>query len=251
MKRFSSLAVSCVLFGISLVLLVLLMREMSVKKPASYAGDKEPAKAPEIKKPETVDERMSYAYAMMVHRQLTEKGYPLDIEQFIAAVRTASSGGELLLNDEDIKTAFAEADSKLAANQEANIDKSALEKGQDFLAENGKKEGIITTASRLQYQVIHPGDGPKPHATDIVSVHYHGTLIDGTVFDSSVERGEPATFPLYQVIPGWTEGLALMSTGAKYKFFIPNELAYGPSSAGPIIRPYSALIFEIELLSFK
>jgi len=125
-----------------------------------------------------------------------------------------------------------------------------LEEAKKFLEENGKKEGVITTASGLQYQVIKEGTGPQPTDTSTVTVNYHGTLIDGTVFDSSIDRGKPATFPLNGVIKGWTEGLQLMRVGSKYKFFIPPELAYGanPRPGGPI-EPNMLLIFEIDLLS--
>lgn len=124
-----------------------------------------------------------------------------------------------------------------------------LKEGQDWLAANGKKSGVVTTASGLQYEVMREGTGIKPLATDSVKVHYHGTLIDGTVFDSSVDRNEPVEFPLNGVIPGWTEGVQLMSVGSKYKFFIPSELAYGanPRPGGPI-EPNMVLIFEVELL---
>jgi FKBP-type peptidyl-prolyl cis-trans isomerase len=127
-----------------------------------------------------------------------------------------------------------------------------LEEGEEFLARNKKRNEVITTASGLQYEVMTEGTGPKPVATDEVTVHYHGTLIDGRVFDSSVERNQPATFPLNRVIPGWTEGLQLMSVGSKYKFYIPTELAYGQRPRqGSIIRPNMALIFEVELLSIN
>jgi FKBP-type peptidyl-prolyl cis-trans isomerase len=120
--------------------------------------------------------------------------------------------------------------------------------GLDFLAANKSKPGIQTTASGLQYKVVSEGTGAKPTAADRVTVHYHGTLIDGTVFDSSVDRGEPATFGLSQVIPGWTEGLQLMSVGSKYTFYIPQELGYGAQGTGPI-KPYSTLVFDVELIS--
>lgn len=124
----------------------------------------------------------------------------------------------------------------------------ALAKGEKFLEENGKKEGVVTTASGLQYLVLTPGTGKSPKATDTVRVHYSGTLLSGTEFDSSYKRKEPIDFPLNRVIPGWTEGVQLMSEGAKFRFFIPSRLAYGPRGAGRDIGPNETLIFEVELL---
>jgi FKBP-type peptidyl-prolyl cis-trans isomerase len=124
--------------------------------------------------------------------------------------------------------------------------------GENFLNENKSKQGVSTTASGLQYEVLSEGEGRKPSSTDVVSVHYHGTLIDGTVFDSSVQRGTPASFGVHQVIPGWTEALQLMNVGSKYKLYIPQELAYGANPhPGGAIKPFSALIFEVELLDIK
>ena len=128
--------------------------------------------------------------------------------------------------------------------QSANV-----EAGQKFLAENGKRDGVVTTATGLQYEVLAEGSGDSPKETEQVTVHYHGTLIDGTVFDSSVERGQPATFPVNGVIPGWVEALQLMKPGAKYKLFIPSNLAYGERGAGGSIGPNATLIFEVELIS--
>ncbi len=128
---------------------------------------------------------------------------------------------------------------------------SALEKGQAFLAENGKKEGVTTTATGLQYKVITEGAGKKPKATDVVKVHYRGTLLDGTEFDSSYKRKEPIEFGLNQVIRGWTEGVQLMSEGSKYEFYIPSPLAYGSRGAGGDIGPDETLIFEVELLAVR
>lgn len=125
------------------------------------------------------------------------------------------------------------------------------ESGQKFLADNGKKAGVTTTASGLQYEVIKTGTGPKPSAENTVKVHYHGTTIDGKVFDSSVDRGEPVTFGLGQVIKGWTEALQLMPVGSKWKIYIPSELGYGEQAAGPKIKPNSTLIFEVELISIE
>ena len=129
--------------------------------------------------------------------------------------------------------------------------KDNLDAGKAFLAENGLRGEVVTTDSGLQYEVLTPAEGRKPKATDEVTVHYHGTLIDGTVFDSSVQRGKPTSFPLNRVISGWTEGLQLMSVGSKYKFYIPYNLGYGDQAAGAEIKPFSALIFEVELISIK
>jgi len=128
---------------------------------------------------------------------------------------------------------------------------SALEKGQAFLAANAKKDGVKTTASGLQYEVLKPGTGKSPKATDTVQVNYRGTTIDGKEFDSSYKRGEPIEFPLNRVIPGWTEGVQLMKEGATYRFFIPSNLAYGPASAGSAIGPNETLIFDVELLKVR
>ena len=132
-----------------------------------------------------------------------------------------------------------------------NMSAKAKEEGEKFLAENAKREGVKTTASGLQYEVLEPSLGQKPTATDTVRVHYEGSLIDGTVFDSSYRRGESISFPLNGVIKGWTEGLQLMSVGSKYKFFIPYQLAYGERGAGASIPPYAALIFTVELLGIE
>ena len=132
--------------------------------------------------------------------------------------------------------------------EKAEAGKKALEEGRVFLQNNAGKPGVITTKSGLQYEVLNPGTGKKPKATDKVRCHYEGTLIDGTVFDSSYQRNEPAVFGLNQVIPGWTEGVQLMSEGAKYRFYIPYLLAYGESGAGGMIPPYATLIFDVELI---
>jgi FKBP-type peptidyl-prolyl cis-trans isomerase len=127
----------------------------------------------------------------------------------------------------------------------------ASEAGKKFLADNGKRAGVQTTASGLQYEILKEGNGPKPLATDTVVVHYHGTTIEGKVFDSSVDRKQPAKFPVNQVIPGWTEALQLMPVGSKWKLVIPSEIAYGERGAGAEIKPNSVLVFEVELLEIK
>lgn len=210
-----------------------------------------PAHAQEAKKPETLTERISYGYGLMIARQLSDRGIEIDLGQFTSAFKAVVGKTEPLLSEEEVSVAFEENQKILDRKNATGPDKENLEKGAAFLAENAKKEGVKSTASGLQYEVIKEGDGPKPKATDQVKVHYHGTLIDGKVFDSSVERGEPAEFPLNQVIPGWTEGVQLMPKGAKYRFFIPYDLAYGERGAGADIKPYSALVFEVELLEIK
>jgi FKBP-type peptidyl-prolyl cis-trans isomerase FklB len=138
----------------------------------------------------------------------------------------------------------------MKALQSKKFEKTIME-GKAFLASNGKRAGVVTLPSGLQYEILTPGTGPKPKATDKVTVHYHGTLLDGTVFDSSVERGQPATFGVNQVIPGWVEGLQLMPQGSKWKLFIPSDLAYGERGAGNDIGPYSTLVFEVELIKIN
>ena len=146
-----------------------------------------------------------------------------------------------------MQTFLAEQEARQQAAM-AEKGKAARAEGEAFLKQNAAKEGIVTLPSGLQYQVLTPGTGRKPKATDKVKCHYEGTLIDGTVFDSSYRRGEPAVFPLNGVIKGWTEGVQLMSEGAKFRFFIPFDLAYGANGAGASIPPYAALIFDVELV---
>ena len=206
------------------------------------------ASAQEAKKPESLTERISYAYGLMISRQLKERGIDVDLGQFTSAFKNVMDGGTPVLSDDEVAAAFSENQKILDEKNATGPDKDNLLAGQAFLAANGKKEGVKTTSSGLQYEIMKAGEGAKPKATDKVTVHYHGTLLDGKVFDSSVDRGEPASFPLNRVIPGWTEGVQLMPLGAKYKFFIPYDLAYGERGTGSDIKPYSALIFEVELL---
>ncbi len=207
--------------------------------------------AQEAKKPESLQERISYAYGLMIARQLTERGIEVDLAQFNQAFQSVVDKAEPLLGEDEVAAAFSENQKILDAKNATGEDKENLEAGQAYLAANAKKEGVKTTASGLQYEVLKEGDGPKPKATDEVTVHYHGTLIDGKVFDSSVERGEPTSFPLNRVIPGWTEGVQLMPKGSKFRFHIPYDLAYGERGAGADIKPYSALVFEVELLEIQ
>jgi len=202
----------------------------------------------ELKTPETLKERISYSYGLVIARQLTERGIEIDLAQFTKAFETILAKGEPVLNEDQVAATFEENQKILDMKNASEEDKAVMAAGQKFLEENKAKEGVKTTASGLQYEVITAAEGAKPKATDTVTVHYHGTLLDGTVFDSSVERGEPTEFPLNRVIPGWTEGVQLMSVGEKYRFFIPYDLAYGERGAGADIKPFSTLIFEVELL---
>ena len=190
-------------------------------------------------------EKISYALGMVIGHNLKSMGVNgLDGEKFAQAVKDVLAGNKTTLTDggaQQVVTAFLQA-------QEEEKGKEARKAGEDFLAENAKKEGVVVLPSGLQYTVLTEGKGKKPSATDNVKCHYEGTLIDGTVFDSSYRRGEPATFPLNGVIAGWTEGVQLMGEGAKFRFFIPYNLAYGSRGAGQQIPPYAALIFDVELI---
>lgn len=209
---------------------------------AAVAQDAAPAatEATATPKLQTLEERFGYAYGYQIAKQLKRSGINIDLEKFNQAVNDALADKESAMSDGEVQAAFSEAQ-KVAEAAKAKA-------GQLFLDENGKKEGITTLPSGLQYQVIKEGEGAKPVATDTVKVHYRGTLVDGSEFDSSYSRNEPASFPLNRVIPGWTEGVQLMSKGAKYRFFVPYDLGYGDQGSPPDIPPYSTLIFDIELL---
>ena len=190
-------------------------------------------------------DKLSYAWGLAMGSQLKGMGVEtINFEDFIDAVKAAFEGKEPAVSPEEAQKIINEYLTEL---QEKAF-KAAKEIGAKFLEENGKKEGVHTTASGLQYIIDKEGTGKQPTATDNVTVHYTGRLLDGKVFDSSVARGEPATFPLNRVIPGWTEGLQLMKEGAKYPFFIPSDLAYGAQGAGRDIPPHSTIIFEVELI---
>lgn len=168
----------------------------------------------------------------------------LDSEDFKDGVKVAFDGGEPAISVEEAQKIINDYLQEL----EKKATEAAQAEGKKFLEENGKKENVKTTASGLQYVVEKEGTGISPTAEDEVTVHYTGKLLNGTVFDSSVNRGEPATFPLNRVIPGWTEGVQLMKEGAKYRFFIPSDLAYGPNGVPNAIPPHSTLIFDVELI---
>lgn len=197
----------------------------------------------------TTADSVSYAIGMTIGANMKKDGLDsLNLDILKEAIRTAIKGDSSLINQQLSQTVIQ---SYLTSKQKIKSEGNMMA-GKKFLADNKKNDkDVVELPDGLQYKVLKQGTGPKPTAEDTVKVHYHGTLIDGTVFDSSVERGEPIEFPLGQVIKGWTEGLQLMNVGSKYKFFIPSELGYGDRPAGPKIGANSTLIFEVELLEIK
>ena len=193
-------------------------------------------------------DKVSYALGIGIGRQLADMGAnDIVTEDFAAAMKDVLTGAQLQIDETEAQAMVQEY---LQRKGEERL-KNVKAEGEAFLADNANKEGIVTLPSGLQYQVLQEGNGKSPKATDQVKCHYEGTLINGKVFDSSYRRGEPATFPLNGVIAGWTEGLQLMKEGAKYRFFIPFNLAYGTRGAGQDIPPYATLIFDVELIEVK
>jgi FKBP-type peptidyl-prolyl cis-trans isomerase len=216
---------------------------------ASYAQGQD---KPDLTNPK---QRSSYAIGANIATSLKQQELDLDVKALAAGISDTLAGKPSLTPDE-LRDTLTKVQQDLTAKAKAKAEKYSdgdknLKDGEVFLAANGKKEGVKTMASGLQYKVIKSGSGEAPKKSDTVKVHYHGTLIDGTVFDSSVNRGEPVTFALDQVIPGWTEGLQLMKVGDKWQLFLPSKLAYGERSPSPEIGPNSALIFEVELLGIE
>jgi FKBP-type peptidyl-prolyl cis-trans isomerase len=196
---------------------------------------------------ESEADRFSYGLGMIIGERVLKQYGDVDYDLLLAGIKAQHQDQPTQISLEDAAQALTQyMEKELAAQSEAN-----RQKGEAYLAENAKKEGVQVTESGLQYSVITEGEGAKPSATDQVTVHYRGTLIDGTEFDSSYSRGEPATFGLNQVIPGWTEGVQLMNVGSKYRFVIPHALGYGERGAGGAIGPYETLIFEVELIDIN
>ena len=206
-------------------------------------------------KPEltTTKQRVSYSIGANIGSNFKRQELDLDVKALTAGVTDALAGKTALTEAEMrevLNTFQQEMQAKMQAKQKVEGDAN-IKKGEEFLAANAKKDGVKTTASGLQYKVLKSGSGKTPKPTDTVKVHYHGTLIDGTVFDSSVERKEPISFPVNGVIPGWTEALQLMKEGDKWQLVIPSKLAYGERGAGDKIGPNSTLLFDVELLSIE
>ena len=191
---------------------------------------------------------VSYSLGVNIGENIKTQFPDIDLKNFEAAIKDVL--------DDNKKPSISGADAQKTiqeyfTKQQAKASESVVEEGKKFLAENSKKENVVTLESGLQYEVIKTGEGAKPTLNDQVTTHYHGTLIDGTVFDSSVEREEPASFPVSGVIKGWTEALQLMNVGSKWRLFVPYDLAYGERGAGPKIGPFTTLIFEVELISIN
>lgn len=196
----------------------------------------------------TTEDSLSYSLGVLIGKNLLQGGYDqINLDIFMTALRASLKNEPVLIAPEACEQHIQKGTNTVKMKQHES-NKIA---GEEFLAKNKKRSGVISLDNGLQYEILKQGDGVKPKATDEVIVHYHGTLPDGTIFDSSVDRGETISFPLNRVIKGWTEILQLMPVGSKWRVYIPHNLAYGDRSAGPYIKPYSALIFEIELFGIK
>ncbi len=204
--------------------------------------------------PESLAARASYSIGFNLGRNLAAQGVEIDHDMIARGVADGGSGAEPLMTVEQMDAAVGELQKQVAelqAERARVLGEKNREAATAFLASNGAREDVVTTESGLQYRVLTEGTGPKPSAQDRVRVHYTGTLLDGTKFDSSVDRGEPVAFKLDGVIAGWQEALPLMKVGSKWKLFVPSELAYGERGAPPVIGPHALLIFEVELLAIE
>jgi len=235
------------LFGATLFGLCLMTGiSLAQAQPGAPAGGAAAGGAPQGNKPVA-----SYGIGLNIGRDLKNDGVEVDLDALIQGLRDGLGGVPAKFTEEQLRGAFEalqqEMQAKMQQRNAAAGDKNKQD-GEKFLAENKAKPGVTTTASGLQYQVLAQGQGPAPKATDTVKVHYEGKLLDGSVFDSSLKRNQPATFPVNGVIRGWTEALQLMHKGDKWRLFIPADLAYGPRGAGDMIGPHAVLTFEVELL---
>jgi FKBP-type peptidyl-prolyl cis-trans isomerase FklB len=217
-------------------------------KPRTATGTRTPLTL------KTEKDKVSYAIGVNIGKSMRKDTVDIDPAIFSRGMKDALAGGKLLLTDDEMKAALTKLQTDLRAKQEEAMQKAGeinKKTGQDFLAQNKTKEGIVALPDGLQYKILKEGTGPKPTATDTVVCNYRGTLIDGTEFDSSYKRGQPATFPVSGVIKGWTEAVQLMPVGSKWQVFLPADLAYGNRGAGQDIGPNATLIFEVELLSIQ
>jgi len=217
-------------------------------KPRTATGTKTPLTL------KTEKDKVSYAIGVNIGKSMRKDTVDIDPAIFSRGMKDALAGGKLLLTDDEMKASLTKLQADLRVKQEQAMQKAGetnKKAGDDFLAQNKTKEGVVALPDGLQYKILKEGTGPKPAATDSVVCNYRGTLLDGTEFDSSYKRGQPATFPVSGVIKGWTEAVQLMPVGSKWQLFIPADLAYGNRGAGADIGPNSTLIFEVELLSIQ
>ena len=226
------------------------LAQTTTTKKGAATGATKPEAPPLV----TPKDKLSYALGMNVGTGLSKQSIDIDPIIFMRGLKDVMAGSKPQLTEEEARAVILQLEQTIRAKTEAET-KAAAEKthkeGEAFLAANKTKEGVKTLPSGLQYKVVTEGAGPKPALTDVVVCNYRGTLIDGTEFDSSQKTGKPATFPLNRVIKGWTEALQLMPVGSKWQLFIPPDLAYGDRAAGPIIKPGSTLVFDVELLSIQ
>ena len=258
MKKLSTFAALLLLAGTSAASAQ--TGQQPAQKPAQQPAAQQPAQKPAQpqaqaapgNKPQSLDQRASYIIGFNLGSSLKQQEINVTPDLIIQGLRDGLGGNKALLTDEEMQAAMTEFQQSLMARQEEKT-KAASAKNKkeadDFLAANKGKQGVVTTASGLQYQILQQGTGATPKETDKVTVHYKGTLADGTVFDSSYDRGQPAQFIVNQVIPGWVEAMQLLKVGSKARLFIPPALAYGESGAGQEIGPNAMLIFEVELLN--
>lgn len=204
-----------------------------------------PALSQESTPLDTVEEKLSYSAGVRFGKFLEDGADLVDRDALIRGLSDAIAGGDLALSEEELDKHFNDLQQRMAKIREERMSAE----GNAFLEANATKEGVVRLPSGLQYKVLEKGAGPTPASTDTVTTHYSGTLLDGTVFDSSYERGEPTSFPVNRVIPGWTEALQLMQVGDKWELYIPTDLAYGSRGAPPVIPPFATLVFQIELIS--
>ena len=225
----------------------------TAKKPATAKPGTAAKPAPAVTL-KTQQEKFSYALGMNLGANLHKQSVPIDPAMVSRGLKDGFSGAKTLLTEEEAKAALTEEQNVLRKAQQEKMQAAGdanKKQGAEFLAANKSKEGVVALPSGLQYKILKAGDGPKPSASDTVVCNYRGTLLNGTEFDSSYKRGQPATFPLTGIIRGWTEALQLMPVGSKWQLFVPADLAYGEHSPGPEITPNSTLIFEVELLSIQ
>ena len=228
--------------------LISMLSTQALSQDDDKSEDKKPAET------ESIKNDASYVIGRNIGESIVGQKLDVDVDILVSALKEALAGKESRLSEEEMIAVMQKLQQQMAAKaaEEAKVAAAAnLKKGQAFLEANGKKEGVMTTKSGLQYRVVKKGDGASPLASDEVTVHYEGRLINNKVFDSSIKRGQPATFPVNGVIKGWTEALQLMKEGAEYELYIPAELAYGTRGAGQDIGPNEALIFKVSLIKVK